>query len=457
MKVKRLSVLFILMLALHSFFSSFVFAESNVKPNIVSLGDSITYGWNLEKDTDPTNSHQSLKAFPYLIGNGKYDVAKNISGGGWTSERLLTEINKPENLEAINNADVITIDIGSNDFLQDPNIQALRANPSTPPDPVVFTAVIQQISGKLFTNLGAIMTTVKAQNPDAQIIIYNIYNPFTDTLAALYPIGELFLPSVNQGFLAAAVQSNSLLADAYAAFKGNQAAYIFPGGDVHPNETGHQVLASLSTALLAAQVPAEISIDLTPSTTEQTKDPVTITVSTTAKKALAMQWLAGEKTIDDFASVDVGTNITDNKFEVTENGTYTIYVRDSKGAKAFKSIKIENIKADDPTPNPGDPGNNPDPTPGDPGNNPDPDPDPAPGDTGNTPDPAPGDKGNNPDPDPAPMDTGSPATDDSVTETGNELPNTASPMYNYMVTGLGLILAGLIVMKVQKRKRRENI
>ncbi len=448
------------MLALHSFFSSFVFAESNVKPNIVSLGDSITYGWNLEGD----NSHQSLKAFPYLIESGKYDVAKNISGGGWTSAQLLTEINKPENLEAIKNADIITLDIGSNDFLQDPNIQALRANPTTPIDPVLFNGVIQQISAKLFTNLSTIIGTVKMINPDAQLIIYNIYNPFTDTLANLYPIGELFLPTVNQGFLGTATQFKSLLADAYSAFKNHQAEYIFPGGDVHPNETGQQVLASLSTTLLASQVPVDITVDLTPSTTEQTKDPVTITVSTTAKKAYAIQWLAGEKRIEDFASVDVGTNITDNKFEVTENGTYTVYVRDSKGAKVTKSIKIENIKADDPTPNPGDPGNTPDPTPGDPGNNPDPDP--APGDTGNTPDPSPGDTGNTPDPspvdtdndpDPAPVDTDSPATDNSATESGNELPDTASPMYNYMVTGLGLILAGLIVMKMQNRKRKEYI
>lgn len=372
-----------------------------------------------------------------MIGNGKYEVAKNISGGGWTSAQLLTEMNKPENLEVIKNADVITLDIGSNDFLQDPNIQALRANPTTPIDPVLFNGVIQQISGKLFTNLSTIIGTVKTVNPDAQLIIYNIYNPFTDTLANLYPIGELFLPTVKQGFLGAAAQSKSLLADAYSAFKNHQAEYIFPGEDVHPNETGQQVLASLSTTLLAAQAPADITIDLTPSTTEQTKDPVTITVSTTAKKAYAIQWLAGEKTIEDFASVDVGTNITDNKFEVTENGTYTVYVRDSKGARAVKSIKIENIKADDPTPNTGDPGNTPDPTPGDPGNNPDPDP--APGDTGNTPDPTPEDTGNTPAPapvdtdndsDPAPVDTDSPATDNSAAESGNQLPDTASPMYN---------------------------
>jgi len=457
------------MLALNSFFSSFVFAENNVKPNIVSLGDSITYGWNLEGD----NSHQSLKAFPYLIGNGKYDVAKNISGGGWTSGQLLTEINKPENLEAIKNADVITLDIGSNDFLQDPNIQEIRKNPTAPIDPVVFNGIIQGISGKLFTNLGTIIATVKGQNPNAYLIVYNIYNPFTDTLTALYPIGELFLPSVNQGIQFVAAQSGALSADAYSAFKGKQTDYIFHGGDVHPNETGQQVLAELSTTLLAAQVPAPITVTLTPSTTEQTEDPVTITVSTTAKKSLAIQWLAGEKTIDDFASVDVGINITNNKFEVTENGTYTIYVRDSNGEKAVTSIKIENIKAKDPTPNPSDPGTTPDPTPGDPGNTPDPTPgdpgntpDPTPGDSGNTPDPAPGDTGSKPDPapvdtgskpDPAPEDTGSSATDNTAAESGNELPSTASPMYNYLFSGLGLILAGLIVMTFQNRKRRENI
>ncbi|MEH7076890.1 GDSL-type esterase/lipase family protein [Neobacillus drentensis] len=457
MRVKRFSVLFILMLALHSLFSSFVFAENNVKPNIVSLGDSITYGWNLEGD----NSHQSLKAFPYLIGNGKYDVAKNISGGGWTSGQLLTEISKPENLEAIKNADVITLDIGSNDFLQDPNIQTLRNNPTTPIDPVVFKGIIQGISNQLFTNLTTIIATIKAQNPDAYLIVYNIYNPFTDSLASLYPIGELFLPSVNLGIQNVAAQSGSLIADAYTAFKGNQTEYIFHGGDVHPNETGQQVLAELSTSLLAAQVPEAITVSLTPSTTEQTTEPVTITVSSVTK-ALAMQWIEGEKTIEDFASVDVGTDITDNKFEVTENGTYTVYVRDNKGAKTVTSIKIENISTEDPTPNPDDPGNTPDPNPGDPGNTPDPtpgdtgnNPDPTPGDTGSTPDPAPGDNGN--DSNPAPVDTSSPATGDTAAESGNTLPDTASPMYNYLVSGLGLIFAGLIVLKIQNARRRENI
>ena len=68
MKFKKLSVLLTLMLAFSTFFASFAFAENNVKPNLVALGDSITFGWNLD-DTNG-NTNQSLKAFPNLIGNG---------------------------------------------------------------------------------------------------------------------------------------------------------------------------------------------------------------------------------------------------------------------------------------------------------------------------------------------------------------------------------------------------
>ncbi|MFF2449578.1 SGNH/GDSL hydrolase family protein [Neobacillus sp. NPDC058068] len=232
MKFRHFSLLFALVLAFSTFFSSFASAENNVKPNLVALGDSITFGWNLENNG---NSEPSPKAFPYLIGNGNYDVTKNISDGGWTTSHLLTEINKPENLAAIKNADVITLDIGSKDFLQNDAIKALRANPTTPIDPVAFGKIIQEISGNLFKNLGAIIGTIKAQNSDARIIIYNIYNPFSDTLASLYPLGEQFLPGVNAGIQGVAAQSHLLLADAYSAYKGKQAELILPNGDVHPN------------------------------------------------------------------------------------------------------------------------------------------------------------------------------------------------------------------------------
>ena len=66
MKFKKLSVLLTLMLAFSTFFTSFAFAEKYMyKPNLVALGDSITFGWNLD---DTNRKYKSIiKAFPNLI------------------------------------------------------------------------------------------------------------------------------------------------------------------------------------------------------------------------------------------------------------------------------------------------------------------------------------------------------------------------------------------------------
>ncbi|MFF2449577.1 hypothetical protein ACFVSW_21270 [Neobacillus sp. NPDC058068] len=165
-----------------------------------------------------------------------------------------------------------------------------------------------------------------------------------------------------------------------------------------------------------------------------------------------MQWLAGEKTIEDFAVLGTGNDITDNQFEVTENGTNTVYVRDSKGAKAIKTITIDNIQNDDqPSDNPGGDGDNPTPDPGDGGTD---NPTPNPGDTGNdNPTTNPGDTGSD---DPSSgggdVDKGS-----SPVETVNHLPSTATSMYNYLAIGLAFILAGLFTMRLQHNRRKENI
>ncbi|MBS4213682.1 GDSL-type esterase/lipase family protein [Neobacillus rhizophilus] len=423
MHFKRFSVLFAIILAFSTFFSSFAFAESNVKPNLVALGDSITYGWNLD-DTNG-NTTPSSKAFPYLIGNGNYVVGKNISGGGWTSARLLTEISKPENILAIKNADVITLDIGSNDYLQNDLIKKLRAG--VPVDPTLLPEAIKQVTEQLSQNLGLIIGGIRSVNTDAPIILYNIYNPFWDVNAPLYPLGEQFLPIANWAIKQVATVSKSFLADSYTAFNGKQSDYIFPGGDIHPNEAGQQVLAGLATTLLSALPQGEVTIGLTASTTEPAKDPVTIDVLIKPSKVLVIQWLKGEKTIEDFATVGTGTDIAQNQFQVTENGTYTVYVRDAKGAKAVKSITVSNIQKDTPPANnPGNSNNNPAPT--------------QPTTTTTT-----------------PTTTTQPAAATVTrTATGHTLPNTASPMYNYLAIGLAFIFAGLFAMKLQNRKRENN-
>lgn len=346
MKFKRLSILFALVLALSTFFSSIAFAENNVKPNLVGLGDSITFGYKLEENQTMPSSN----AFPSLIGNGNYNVT-NLGVPGWTSTQLLDALNNnPTFSLAIQNADVITLDIGNNDILQAADLSNIIIN-HTPVDPVALQQKVDAAAIQISQNLQTIILKTKQLNPNAPIIFYNFYNPIGVSIdpffASLHIIGEQIIQGVNLSVLAPFSSIPGIyMADAYSAFNGHQSQYIFglPIDLVHPNLAGHQALAALATEILSTQVSKAITIDLSASTTKKTKGPVTINVSTSAKKELALQWLLGEKTIEDFAEVGTGNDITNKQFQVTENGIYTVYVRDSYGAKSVKTIIISNIK-----------------------------------------------------------------------------------------------------------------
>ncbi|WP_251548885.1 SGNH/GDSL hydrolase family protein [Neobacillus muris] len=420
MKFKRLVILVAFILAFQTFFASFVLADTDQKKSIVALGDSITHGWNLGEDhsqAQPINE----RAFPYLISPNEYAITKNISGGGWKTTELLAAIsNSPENMAAIKNADVITLDIGNNDLLQVPEAAAilakLRANPPIMPTQQEMDAAKQALTASIpniAINLGTILGTVRALNPNAQIILYNLYNPFGS--GPLQAFGEGVIPVVNlQVIQPLAAQFGADVADAYSAFNGKQGNLILPA-DIHPNAAGHQVLAELAANLL----PSDFSITLTPATTEPTSDPVTITVSTDAVQPVVMKWLPGEKTAADFKSA--GTDIVENQFAVTQNGKYTVYVEDAKGVKKVQVIEICTIKSNtEPQPSENQSGGGSE----QPINN---------NTSGNTP--------NN-------------GTTSSSTPTaagiGHTLPNTASPMYNYLLLGTAIVLAGLAALKVQR-------
>ena len=121
MKLKRFSVLLVIMLILSTFTASFVFAKTEQSPkpklNIVALGDSITFGY----------PPPSTTGFPDLI-TGARNVEK-FGGSGATSSQLLAAIqsNPKEFKRALKKADVITINIGSNDLMQATNMSTLFA------------------------------------------------------------------------------------------------------------------------------------------------------------------------------------------------------------------------------------------------------------------------------------------------------------------------------------------
>lgn len=250
MKLKRISVLLIVFLAFGTIFSSMVSAEKNERQNLVALGDSITFGYHLE----PNQTQPSPHAFPSLIGNGQFNVT-NLGVPGWTSTDLLNALKtNPVFKKSLKSADVITVDIGSNDLLQAAGLSQILATHT----PIQLTPDLQlklaQAEQQFAINLQAIMKEIKKQNDDATIILYNLYNPFGASndpfLGSLHMFGEQIIPAVNSTvILPVALQSRSLLADAYTAFNGNQATFVIPG-DIHPTLAGHQALAKLADQAL---------------------------------------------------------------------------------------------------------------------------------------------------------------------------------------------------------------
>ncbi|KEZ48344.1 GDSL-type esterase/lipase family protein [Metabacillus indicus] len=453
--MKKGSLLFVFILLLSSFAASIGFAQESGKDKlfVAALGDSITFGYNLQED----KTKPSSQAFPYLINEGNAEVA-NISFPGWTSLQLLGALSNQETLLALQQADVITLNIGSNDYLQAIGLQELIENQT----PIEFTPELQQkiaaASAQLSQNLQNILQTIRQNNQTAPVVFYNMYNPFGASedpfLLSLHQAGEQITLTVNQQVLnPIAAASGSLLVDTYSAFSGNQAAYIIPG-DIHPNAAGHQVLGALADQALASLVPAAPTVEIVFSTTEKTEGPVKVTV-TADQDVLEMKWLPGEQTADKFSAA--GNVINGNTFDVPENGTYTVYVKTQEQLEAVKTFKIENIlsKEEEEPPAEEEP-----PVEEPPAEEP-----PAQEEPPKEEEPAEEQPVTEQPQEETPVnetekDEKTPVTEESatpvVTVKKNELPDTATATYNYTAAGAVMIMIGAGTMLFSRRRARVN-
>jgi lysophospholipase L1-like esterase len=216
------------------------------KESLVSLGDSITFGYNLGVN----NKHPSALAFPSIIGKDEHLKTRNLGVSGWTTSDLLTSLNDSKFIEAVRHADLITLDIGSNDLLNaaSPILEKVKTDPTYHPTLADQQMMMSAIHG-IGQNLTAIITKIREQT-SAPIVIYTLYNPFVKG-TALNSFGELFFPTTNQMIKGIAFQSNNLVADAYSAFAGHELEYIrVLQQDIHPTAEGQKVLAGLAEQVL---------------------------------------------------------------------------------------------------------------------------------------------------------------------------------------------------------------
>ncbi|MFD1039770.1 SGNH/GDSL hydrolase family protein [Virgibacillus byunsanensis] len=240
----RIVKMLVLLLVVSLLFSTSTFAKSgNAKESLVSLGDSIPYGYNLTKND---NASTSKYAFPYLIGDDGDVRVRNLSEPGWKTEQMLSSLQSDQKFrQAVRHADYITLNIGNNDLLQALEVAQFKSGG----DPVKFVDFLQEeiTDSNLFGNIGEIIIETRTLT-DAPIVIYNVYNPF-QLDDPLHLIGSQVLPGINTQFTTIATYFNAqygdvVLADAYLAFGQEQAKYVIPG-DIHPTIEGQIKLAEI--------------------------------------------------------------------------------------------------------------------------------------------------------------------------------------------------------------------
>lgn len=218
---------------------------------LVAIGDSITFGYNLGNNAAP-----SPRAFPALVSNQLHWQAVNLGVPGWTSRDVLQHLGTSRFKTALSQANLVVLDIGSNDLLQAAQPLLLRYRASinaktrtplvvTPANQARLTHAVQQFA----QNEAAIITQIRRQSA-APIVLVNLYDPFPDT-NPLHNASESAIAGANTVIATAAAASQSLFADVYLPFNHRQTRYVqVKTLDIHPTAAGQVVIANEVSAAL---------------------------------------------------------------------------------------------------------------------------------------------------------------------------------------------------------------
>jgi lysophospholipase L1-like esterase len=239
-------------------YSSFAAQQKKPHHSLVALGDSITFGYNLEENNDAP----SQRAFPYLIGSQLNKQVDNLGVPGWTSDDLLQALETEKFQTSIEKAKIITLDIGSNDILRLASQYGLL-DPENAQKPIQLTPeqqqAFQQATQNFAKNLPVIIKKVKKLAPSSKIVLYNLYNPFPSASTYLHPFSETIIGPLNSIISNNANKFHLPLADAHAAYDEKQYTLVrLAQNDVHPTIEGQQVLAELGTQILKKKTKAVV-------------------------------------------------------------------------------------------------------------------------------------------------------------------------------------------------------
>ncbi|WP_419871716.1 S-layer homology domain-containing protein [Candidatus Pristimantibacillus sp. PTI5] len=209
------------------------------KIEYLALGDSLAVGMTPFKSVGLSYTDMladNIRSFGYL---GEFN--KNHTYPGYTTQDVLNDIqnnvttpNGKTIQQNIASADVITLDIGANDFIK-------QLSPAYTLDPSIVPVLIQQVG----TNTGLIISAIKQLNPTVNIYVMGLYDAFHNfPLTAIQKQQfAVVLDYLNQALAGAAVQTGAIYVPTKVAVAADYGNNLPNPLDIHPSEQGYKAIA----------------------------------------------------------------------------------------------------------------------------------------------------------------------------------------------------------------------
>lgn len=234
-------------------------ATAQQAPRYIALGDSLAAGVGASDPNDTgyvARVHEALESSDRFGGSG-IDLI-NLSVPGATSSDLTQPggqlANAIREIGRTEETPVITIDIGGNDLLalaslDSPCLRNLQTEPCQ--------AELGETLSALQSNLSEVLTSLREAEPDASIVVVDLYNPFSGTGDIRELIADAGVQRINGviGATASDPDLNVELASVFQHFQGRGNQWI-SDDRIHPNDDGHAVIAEVVLAALDGREPA---------------------------------------------------------------------------------------------------------------------------------------------------------------------------------------------------------
>jgi lysophospholipase L1-like esterase len=215
-----------------------------------ALGDSLAAGLNDSRGGYVPRYRDYVQA-----DTGRTVTLNNRGVSGWTSADLLNALRTDETLRTqIANSQIVTLNIGANDFQNAAGSYRSGTCGGTDNQDCLRATV-----ASFKTNWNAIVAQILSLRSPSNTIIRTMdyYNPGVD-LARLFgvlPVIKPYLDDVSRFIILSSINNRILPARIYLAFNGANGeldagarGYLSPDG-IHPNDTGHDIIAAQFRAL----------------------------------------------------------------------------------------------------------------------------------------------------------------------------------------------------------------